>query len=89
MWTAIEIKNLRQRLGWSKAQMSQRLSCELEVIHNLEAGSLAADTRVQNQMNELLNWVEKNSSDMIHQAVADRDLHHKNLTQLHRDDLEP
>ena len=59
-WTPKDIYRLRKSLNWTKDQLSRRLSCSMEYIIQLEAGTEEANQEVLAQLNQL-----KNQSDLI------------------------
>ena len=87
-WNAFEIKKLRLRLGWSKAEMARHLGCSLQLVSELELGEQGPDQDVKNLMAHLQSWVDRNSEETLDQARAEQKLHDGGLAQLHRDDLD-
>lgn len=86
IWTAQNAKELRQRLGWSVAEMARRMGCKVETVMAWEQGTLAMDGEVQNQMRLLEGHVLFNSKRISQTPRAEELMDRKKLAQLtHRD----
>jgi ribosome-binding protein aMBF1 (putative translation factor) len=87
-WTSKEIKELRQRCGWSVAEMARQLGCRAETVKDLEGGSQAPDSEICHVMEHIRNCAEANAETTRRQARADIRMQGAGLDQIHRDDLD-
>jgi len=49
-WKQDQIRLLRLRLGWTQSDLARRLSCEPQMIEDLEAGSLAVESEIVHKL---------------------------------------
>jgi transcriptional regulator with XRE-family HTH domain len=84
-----DIKQLRQRLGWSVAEMARRMGCSVDVVTAWEEGHQSPDSEIVNQM-EYLDSYSRSSAERISQTpMAEKMMHDDRLSQLtHRDLLD-
>ena len=84
-----DIRQLRQRLGWSVAEMARRMGCSVQIVTAWEAGQQSPDAEVLNQM-EYLDGYGRSYSERISQTpMAEKIMHDDRLSQLtHRDLLD-
>lgn len=87
-WTPEDIKKLRQRFGWSRAEMARHLGCKTETVSILENGDDSPDPEVCHQMEHLLNCVDANAQSTQRRAQAESRLTSDRLDQVHFDDLD-
>ncbi|HMN67360.1 MAG TPA: helix-turn-helix domain-containing protein [Bdellovibrionales bacterium] len=81
-----DIKNLRQRLGWSVAEMARQMGCGVDLIQKWEAGDLTPDSDALNQMRYLRNHVEVNSDKIAEKPIVENEIKSRRVSQLtHRD----
>ncbi len=81
-----EIKTLRQRLGWSLAEMARRMGCNTQVIENWESSLIVPDADAINQLCYLLNYVESNADQIVRKPQIEREMEERRMAQLtHRD----
>jgi transcriptional regulator with XRE-family HTH domain len=81
-----EIRTLRQRLGWSLAEMARRMGCKTKLIQKWEAGQAAPDMEAMNQLHYLRNHVESNSELIAQRPHLEREMEERRMAQLtHRD----
>lgn len=66
-----ELRSLRQRLGWSQAEMSRRLGCSPETLISWENGSATPDIEAIYHMTHLWNHVEANAEKIVHIPIAE------------------
>lgn len=85
-FTGPDIRQLRQRLGWSLAEMARQMGCGTELLKKWEAGSMAPDADAMNQLRYLRNHVEVYNDEIQQKPVAEREMDARNVAQLtHRD----
>ena len=81
-----EIRNLRQRLGWSQAEMARQMGCSADLIQKWESGVSIPDSDALNQLRYLRNHVEANSEQMAQRPQLEKELESRRVAQLtHRD----
>jgi transcriptional regulator with XRE-family HTH domain len=86
-FTGSEIKKLRQRLGWSVAEMARRLGCDSELIHAWECGSSRPDNDALNQMHSLQQYADANSHQTAQKPQLEKETETRQLSQMNRHDL--
>jgi transcriptional regulator with XRE-family HTH domain len=81
-----DIKQLRQRLGWSVAEMARRMGCGTDVVTAWELGRQSPDQDVLNQMQYLDSYLHSYSERISQTPMAEKVMHDDRLSQLtHRD----
>jgi transcriptional regulator with XRE-family HTH domain len=81
-----DIKQLRQRLGWSLAEMARRMGCSVDIVSAWEAGHQSPDSEVINQMEYLESYLHSYSQRISQTPLAEKVMHEDRLSQLtHRD----
>lgn len=84
--SAESIRILRQRLGWSVAEMARQMGCTAELILKWEAGSSLPESEAMNHMCYLQNNLENSSERTLQQPQAETHMESRRLSQLtHRD----
>jgi transcriptional regulator with XRE-family HTH domain len=84
-----DIRQLRQRLGWSAAEMARRMGCSIELVAAWEAGHQSPDPEVINQMEYLDSYMRSYSDRISQTPIAEKVMHDDRLSQLtHRDLLD-
>lgn len=84
--TGKDIKKLRQRLGWSVAEMARRMGCGTELVSAWECESQRPDSEVLNELIYLQNHVESLSDNMAQEPVLEKEIESRRVSQLtHRD----
>lgn len=84
--TGPDIRHLRQRLGWSLAEMARQMGCGTELLKKWEAGSLLPDSDALNQLRYLRNHVDSYNEQIAQKPQAEREMEARNVAQLtHRD----
>jgi DNA-binding transcriptional regulator YiaG len=82
----LEIRNLRQRLGWSLAEMARQMGCTTALIQAWEGGSSHPDHEAMNQLHFLMDRVEKKNNHLAETPVLEREIESRGVLQLtHRD----
>lgn len=85
-FSGLEIRNLRQRLGWSIAEMARRMGCNSNLIQQWECGELLPDHDAVNQLCFLQNHVESSSDQVAQRPAVEKELQSRGVAQLtHRD----
>ena len=85
--SATSIRTLRQRLGWSLAEMARQMGCSTELIGQWETGSTVPEAEAMNQLHYLQNRVEKNSETVSQKPLAETQMERDGLSQLTLRDL--
>lgn len=81
-----DIKQLRQRLGWSLAEMARRMGCSVETVAAWEAGHQSPDGEVISQLEYLESHLRSYSERILQTPLAEKVMHDDRLSQLtHRD----
>lgn len=85
-FTCTDIRKLRQRLGWSMAEMGRRMGCDAAMITDWENGAQAPDQDALNQLHYLQNHVESYSETIQQKPQLEKELESRHMSQLtHRD----
>ncbi len=81
-----DIKQLRQRLGWSVAEMARRMGCSADIVADWERGQRSPDSDVLNQMQYLDSYLHTYSERISRAPMAEKIMDDDRLSQLtHRD----
>ncbi len=81
-----EIRTLRQRLGWSMAEMARRMGCSGALIQEWESEARTPDHDAMNQLCYLQNHVDSASEAVAQMPVVEKELQSRGVAQLtHRD----
>lgn len=81
-----QIRSLRQRLGWSLAEMARQMGCSTDLVSAWETGSSQPDSDALNQLRFLKGHVESNSEQTLQKPLAELEMESKRISQLtHRD----
>ncbi len=84
--TAAEIRNLRQRMGWSQAEMARQLGCSAGHIQTWETGTDLPDPETLNQLRYLQNRVDSYSEHISQEPLVELEMETRRVSQLtHRD----
>lgn len=84
-----DIRQLRQRLGWSAAEMARRMGCSVDIVTAWEAGHQSPDPEILQQMEYLDNHMRSYSDRISQTPMAEKVMHEDQLSQLtHRDLLD-
>ena len=81
-----DIRSLRQRLGWSLAEMARQMGCGVELIVRWEDGTDLPDSEALNQMRYLRNYIEAASQHILEEPMVEKEIESRRVAQLtHRD----
>lgn len=84
--TATDLRTIRQRLGWSMAEMARRMGGDVALINAWETGEQTPAADVLNQFHFLLNHLDWTSTQVAQAPVAETRMESDGLAQLtHRD----
>ncbi len=88
-WNNVEIRTLRQRLGWSLAEMARQMGCTTVLIQAWERGTSRPDSDCLNQLRYLSDHAESKSNLISQTPLAEREMETRRVAQLtHRDLLD-
>lgn len=81
-----DIRTLRQRLGWSVAEMARRMGCNTDLIQKWEAQTVAPDHDALNQLRYLQNHADSHSELIAQKPICEKEMEERRMAQLtHRD----
>ncbi len=81
-----DIRNLRQRIGWSVAEMARQMGCDKDLIERWEAGAMKPDSDALNQLRYLRNHIESYNDKIAQKPLAEKEMESRRIAQLtHRD----
>lgn len=81
-----EIRNLRQRLGWSVAEMARRMGCGTDLIQKWESDETQPDSEALNQLRYLSNYLDSYSEQIAQKPLVEKTMEERRMAQLtHRD----
>ena len=81
-----DIRILRQRLGWSLAEMARRMGCNTDLIQHWEVGAQRPDADALNQLRYLQNYAESYSEKIAQKPQVEKEMEERHMAQLtHRD----
>jgi transcriptional regulator with XRE-family HTH domain len=81
-----DIRKLRQRLGWSQAEMARRMGCNSKLIQQWETEAVQPSPEDCNQLCFLNNHVEAASDQMAERPLVEKEIQSRGVGQLtHRD----
>jgi DNA-binding transcriptional regulator YiaG len=82
LWTKESIKSLRQRLGWSQAELSRRLRCSSAEVLLWEAGEATPPRNLSNELLLLSKQAEACSQEVQSAPLAEKICDQKALGQI-------
>ncbi|MEK7355001.1 MAG: helix-turn-helix transcriptional regulator [Bdellovibrionota bacterium] len=82
-WTAIEIRQLRYRLGWSQAEMARCLKLELSQVSSIEAGRTLLPIEHRSSLLQIMNQAESNAERVQRVPIAEVMMKDLGLSQIH------
>lgn len=86
-WGALELRDLRCRLGWSQAEMARRLGCTLQNIMNWEEGTIGLPHEFLRTIIELDHCAKSHSTRLKNLPLADEIMGEKSLSQMSHGEL--
>lgn len=87
-WNNVCIKELRQRLGWSVAEMARRLSVTSETLRYWEAGTKNVSEESFSQLDHLEIQLEKYNEDTFSSPRSENYMDTVGLDQVIHSELE-
>lgn len=87
MWSGERIRQLRLKLGWSKAAFSRRLGCSFEALERLESNEVNCDGDTLRQLEVLSFHLDSYNDVLSRSSQADPQLDAAGKTQIHKKDL--
>lgn len=87
-WNGNTVRQLRQRLAWSQAELARRLGCTLEALSQWELNNIAPFEDVTEHLNVLQRHLDSHCDRLARGPVAEALMAYLNLTQIHSDDVE-
>lgn len=87
-WSSEQIRHLRLKLGWSRAEFGRRLGLNLDSVYKLEDGSLLLSADILDELDRLQDSVENYSRGIKYKASAASKFQNKSMTQATSKDLE-
>lgn len=82
-----DIRSLRQRLGWSLAEMARQMGCTASLIGKWETGASEPDSESLNQLRYLRNHVETYSEQIRELPQLEKEMESRRVAQLTGRDL--
>lgn len=81
-----DIRQLRQRLGWSLAEMARQMGCTTAIVQSWENSEQQPDHETLNQLRHLRNHVEAHAEHIAQTPRVETELEMRRLAQItHRD----
>lgn len=81
-----EIRKLRQRLGWSLAEMARQVGASVDIIANWELDAERPDPDTINHLRQLTFHVETYSEQILQLPIAEKEMEDRGMSQLtHRE----
>ncbi|MAF90960.1 MAG: helix-turn-helix transcriptional regulator [Bdellovibrionota bacterium] len=87
-WSSERIRQLRLKLGWSRAEFGRRLGLNLDGVYKLEDGALLLSAAILDELDKLQESVESYSRGIKYKASAASKFQNKSMTQATSRDLE-
>jgi len=82
-----DIRTLRQRLGWSLAEMARQMGCTMALVQSWETGAARPDADGLNQLRYLRDHVESKSQVLSQTPLAEKEMESRKVAQLTNRDL--
>jgi DNA-binding XRE family transcriptional regulator len=82
-WNAHEIKQLRYRLGWSRAEMARSLHIQLATLNDWEAGTLFPKEEERHLLLRILHQAESNAERVQRRPLAEVIMRQRGWSQIH------
>jgi DNA-binding transcriptional regulator YiaG len=81
-WTKDSIRSLRQRLGWSQAELSRRLQCDSADVDQWETGKSTPVAKFKNELQLLANQADACSKEVQSTPLVEKICDQKALGQI-------
>jgi DNA-binding transcriptional regulator YiaG len=82
VWTKDSIRSLRQRLGWSQADLSRRLKCNSSEVDGWETGKSIPVGTLKNELQLLANQADECSKEVQNIPLVENLCDQKALGQI-------
>jgi transcriptional regulator with XRE-family HTH domain len=82
-WNAHEIKQLRYRLGWSRAEMARSLNVQLATLNEWEAGAQLPKEDHRHLLLRILHQAESNAERVQRRPLAEVIMRERGWSQIH------
>ena len=82
-----DLKIIRQRLGWSRAEMARRHGADLSIIESWESGDAQPDAAALNHYHFLRNGVDEAADQIARTPAAESRLESDGLAQVAQREL--
>lgn len=82
-WNAIELRQLRCRLGWSRAELARRIGANVSEVTEWEAGRRQPQADQANNLVHFLNQAESIAASVQRRPVAEFLMTDRGLEQIH------
>jgi DNA-binding transcriptional regulator YiaG len=86
-WTAEEVRMLRYRMGWSRAELARTLECDLAHVHEWERGRRLPDESQCRKLTQFQHQAEQNADSVSRRPVAEALMNDRNLSQIHESEV--
>ncbi len=86
-FSAVEIRQLRHRLGWSLAELARCLKTDLATVVRWEKGAIPPSNEQRNQLVNIMSQAESNSERVQRRPIAEVAMRERGLCQIHNFDL--
>jgi DNA-binding transcriptional regulator YiaG len=85
-WTAEDVRQLRYRMGWSRAELARFMNLSIATVNAWEAENVRPTDQQCNALLMILNQAESNSEKVQRRPFAEVVMRDRGLSQIH--DLE-
>ena len=87
-WSSDEIRQLRYRLGWSRAEMARHLKLDLEKFNESESGQLPPSGELRSTLVRILYLADATAEKVQRRPIAEVVMKDLGLSQIHDLDVE-
>lgn len=88
IWSPDSILKLRKNLGWGRQEMANRLGSKVDLVIQLENGSMTPDRSMISQFEHLSECIRKHVENISLSPYIDEHFQNTHSEQIHRDELE-
>lgn len=82
-WNAIELRQLRCRMGWSRAELARRMGCQVTEVMDWEAGRVRPKSEQANNLVHFLNQANSIADSIQRRPVAEFLMTDRGWEQIH------